>query len=194
MKNSPRSRWSRFALVAAVPVALVVIGLALRNDDSVPASPPPPQAQAATASTVARAEAGISAVVKSVAVAATETVASSDPRAARIEVAGQVRVVTPNARGEFPRVVVPASSVIAVSVPFAGAQPGELLPVQSEDGAVLLGAAAQGVALVAASGDVPLSLKVAATDGLQRVTLRRGGEMRVLEFWVGAEPHVLVRN
>ena len=184
MKNSPRSRWSRVALLAAVPVALVLGGLAFRNDKVAPATPQ--QSQAPVAVSVARAATVVGATVK--------TAASTDPRAARIEVAGQVRVVAPNARGEFPRVVVPASSVIAVSVPFAGAQLGETLPVQSEDGALLLGEAASGVAVVDGQGAVPLTLRVAATDGLQRVTLRRGGEMRVLEFWVGAEPPVLVRN
>jgi len=132
-------------------------------------------------------------VTKAIAVQTTNAVVN-DPRAASITFDGATRLVVPNARGEFPRTIVPASSEIAASVPFAGAQPGEKIAVQAEDGGLLLGESAQGQIALDAQCRAPVRFKVSAYDGMHRVTLRRGGESRVLEFWVGAEPPVVVRK
>ncbi len=115
-------------------------------------------------------------------------------RVARVTVAGKTQVLAANVRGEFQRLTVPASATISASVPFAGAEPGEVIPVQAEDGGQLQGLAAQGMVIVDSDHKVALDYQVSADDGLHRVTLRRGGESRVLEFWVGAEPAVLVRK
>jgi hypothetical protein len=116
------------------------------------------------------------------------------PRAAQLTVDGHPRAVVANVRGEFPRVLVPASAIIAASVPFPDAQPGEKIAVQAEDGGALLNATAQGFVTIDAAHCAPVQFKVSAHDGMHRVTLRRGGETRVLEFWVGTEPAVVVRN
>ena len=115
-------------------------------------------------------------------------------RAAHITFAGGTHVLAPNARGEFPRLIVPASATITATVPFAAAEAGEAIPVQAEDGGLLQGTAAQGNVTVDTEHKVSVAYQVSANDGLHRVTLRHGGESRVLEFWVGAEPPVLVRK
>lgn len=102
--------------------------------------------------------------------------------------------VISNVRGEFHRVPVPASTVITASVPFADAVPGESIRVQAEDGGLLQGRAAQGSVAVGSDHRASVAFQTAANDGLYRVTLRRGGECRVLQFWVGPEPPVLVRQ
>jgi len=117
-----------------------------------------------------------------------------ETRAARITIAGTAHVLAPNVRGEFPRLIVPASATITATVPFAGAEPGEAIPVQAEDGGLLQDAAAIGSVAVDNDHKVTISYQVSANDGMHRITLRRGGESRVLEFWVGAETPVLVRN
>jgi hypothetical protein len=117
-----------------------------------------------------------------------------DPRAAMLRIGGVPRAVVPNVRGEYPRVLVPASAIIAASVPFAGAQPGEKIAVQAEDGGALLDAAGQGFVAIDEAHRAPVQFKVSAHEGMHRVTLRRGGETRVLEFWVGPEQPVLARN
>jgi hypothetical protein len=119
---------------------------------------------------------------------------ANDPRAAQLTVDGLPRAVVANVRGEFRRVLVPASAIIAASVPFPDAQPGEKIAVQAEDGGSLLDTAAQGFVTIDAAHHAPVQFKVSAHDGIHRVTLRRGGETRVLEFWVGPEQPVLVRN
>jgi hypothetical protein len=117
-----------------------------------------------------------------------------ESRAARISINGNTRLVPANARGEYHRVVVPASTNITATVPFADAKLGEIIPVQAEDGGLLHGAAEQGKVTVDNDHRVTVDYQVSANDGLHRVTLRRGGESRVLEFWVGAEPPVVVRK
>jgi hypothetical protein len=144
----------------------------------------------------------ISAVQPSVTVATAQAQSSTsavaaimkDPRAAMLRIDGVSRAVVPNVRGEFPRVLVPASAIVAASVPFPEARPGEKIAVQAEDGGALLDAAAQGFVTIDAAHRAPVQFKVSAHDGIHRVTLRRGGETRVLEFWVGAEQPILARN
>jgi hypothetical protein len=123
----------------------------------------------------------------------TAAAVANDPRAAQLTIAGRTRAVVPNVRGEFPRVLVPASAIIVASVPFPDAQPGEKIAVQAEDGGALLDAAAQSFVTIDDAHRAPLQFKVSSQDGIHRVTLRRGGETRMLEFWVGAEPPAVVR-
>lgn len=117
-----------------------------------------------------------------------------ESRAAHVSFAGATHVLTPNIRGEFPRMLVPASATITAAVPFAEAEPGEVIPVQAEDGGLLQDTAAQGSVTVDNEHKVNVTYQVSANDGMHRVTLRRGGESRVLEFWVGAEAPVLARK
>jgi len=107
---------------------------------------------------------------------------------------GTMHILPANVRGEYRRLIVPASATITASIPFAGAKSGELIAVQAEDGGLLHGSAAQGSASVDNEHKVTVAYQVSANDGMHRVTLRHGGESRVLEFWVGAEPTVIVRK
>lgn len=116
------------------------------------------------------------------------------PRAALVSFAQISQLTEPNAQGEFARVIVPASTVISAVVPFPGAVPGTMISLQPEDGGELRGTAAAGKTMLGDDGQVRLEFQVGNFDGLQRVTLRQGAEMEVLQFWVGAEPPVLVRN
>jgi hypothetical protein len=119
---------------------------------------------------------------------------ANDPRAAQLTVDGHPRAVVANVRGEFPRVFVPASAIIAASVPFPDAQAGEKVAVQAEDGGALLNATAQGFVTIDDAHHASLQFKVSAHEGIHRVTLRRGSETHMLEFWVGPEQPVLARN
>lgn len=117
-----------------------------------------------------------------------------DDRAAWVEFDGQSRELLPNIRGEFPRISVPASTVITAQVPFAGASSGETVHVEAEDGGSLLGEAEGGTTRVDEQAAASIAFRTAAYDGLQRITLRRGGESRLLQFWIGEEPPVLARQ
>ncbi len=103
-------------------------------------------------------------------------------------------MVAPNVRGEFPRVSVPAAALIRATVPFPDAAPGAIIFLQAEDGGALHGAASGGALTVGDDRQVTLEFRAATSDGVQRVTLRHGADTQLLEFWVGPEAPVLVRN
>lgn len=90
-----------------------------------------------------------------------------DPRAAMLRIDGVPRAVVSNVRGEFSRVLVPASAIIAASVPFAGAQPGEKIAVQAENGGALLDAAFQGFVTIDEAHRAPVQFKVSAHEGIR---------------------------
>jgi hypothetical protein len=161
-----------FAEHAPSPASISAVGVAASGNSAIPSA------------------SGVDIPVATVTAAAV----ANDPRAAQLIIEGQTRAVVPNVRGEFPRVLVAASTTVSASVPFAEAQPGEMIAVQAEDGGALLEVAAQGSVIIDAARCASVQFKVSAHDGIHRVTLRRGGETRVLEFWVGAEPPVVVRN
>ncbi|MGH7946415.1 MAG: hypothetical protein ACREF9_15605, partial [Opitutaceae bacterium] len=120
--------------------------------------------------------------------------ASDDPRAAHLVIDGAMRVVAPNVRGEFTRVVIAPAAVIAASVPFPDAQPGEQLAIQAEDGGVFVTGGAEARVEITPDRQAHFQFQTSANDGLHRVTLRRGGESRVLQFWVGPEVPVIIRS
>jgi hypothetical protein len=117
-----------------------------------------------------------------------------ESRAAHITFNGVTRTVSANERDEYHRLIVPASTNLTAVVPFAEAEPGELIPVQADDGGLIQGLPVQGNATVDNNHKVTIAYQVPASDGMHRVTLRRGGEIKVLEFWVGPEAPVLVRK
>jgi len=123
----------------------------------------------------------------------TQSTPAANAMAARVEVEGRILQVAPNPRGEFGRVQVPRSAVVRALVPFPSAAPNELIGVQAEDGGMLQGEASKGTVTVDAERRAAILFQAAAGDGLYRITLRRGGENRVLEFWVGPQPPVVVR-
>jgi hypothetical protein len=90
-----------------------------------------------------------------------------DARAAMLRIDGVSRAVVPNVRGEYPRVLVPASAIIAASVPFANARPGEKIAVQAEDAGALLGAAVQGFVTIDEAHRAPVQFKVSAHEGIR---------------------------
>jgi hypothetical protein len=118
----------------------------------------------------------------------------TDPLAANIQVGDRRIAVRSNTRGEFFRVLVAPSALIKVDLPFFGAAAGEALAIQTEDGGALVSGVADGRVLISEGSRARFDFRAAAHDGLNRVTLRRGGETRVLEFWVGPEAPVLVRR
>jgi len=112
----------------------------------------------------------------------------------KLEVGDERSQITFNANGEFPRVSVPAGAKIVATVLFPDATPGQRISIQAEDGGSLLGNAEKGFALVDEKHQVSLEYQISTYDGLYRVTLRNGGDRRVLQFWVGDEPPVLARK
>lgn len=101
---------------------------------------------------------------------------------------------SPNARGEFARLYLPPSAQIVASVTFPAGKPGDVILVQAEDGGALQIESGRGSVMLDGAKQAHVAFQAGANDGLYRVTMRRGAVTRVLEFWVGTQPPVLVRR
>jgi hypothetical protein len=113
---------------------------------------------------------------------------------ARIRIGSEEIQLAFNARGELPRLTVPPEANIAATVKFPNAIPGQRISVQAEDGGLFIGDAASGIVLIDDQQQAYFEFQPSANEGQYRVTLRNGGESRVLEFWIGPELPVLVRK
>jgi hypothetical protein len=119
---------------------------------------------------------------------------SVEDNTAQIKVGEEEIQLTFNARGELPRITVLPKADISATVKFPNTVSGQKISVQAEDGGLLIDDAASGIVLIDDQQQAHFKFKLSAYDGQYRVTLRNGGESRVLEFWVGPEPPVIVRK
>lgn len=89
--------------------------------------------------------------------------------------------------GLFPRVLMEPQKTAQVRVRFPDAEKGELIIVEAQDG----GRTDQGSFLKKATVDENLEIAFDFTTnqdpGIYRVTLRRGAELKTMQFWVGRE-------
>jgi hypothetical protein len=154
------------------------------------------QKPVASASSVAPAPSSAATADKSLHVIAPVAARAGEPlpvNAVRYTIEGQTVAALANDRGEFSRVYTPASALIEIDTPVPGAEVGERLPVQAEDGGLLAAGVENGFVAVSEPGRARFAYRVAAHDGMHRVTLRRGGASRVFEFWVGEDPEPIDR-
>jgi hypothetical protein len=185
--RSRKAYSTKGVLLSVAGLVIVAVGawVALRPGPASEPVPTPPQRRSVAVTP-------ISPTVSSAARAGES--AAKHPLAAHIQFDQQHRTVVPNVIGEYPRLMVPASALTESEVPFAEANPGDLIVVQAEDGGELVGAAASGAVSLDEKRVVKVPFRVSAYDGMHRVSLRYGALTRTLEFWVGPEQPVLARN
>jgi hypothetical protein len=92
-----------------------------------------------------------------------------------------------NQVGYFPRVHVPANTAIPVKVFFSNPVEGEAVVIGAEDGGKFEGDKQAIVEGLEKNGRVAFTFHVLDHPGTYRVSLRRGAETKVLDFWVGPE-------
>lgn len=114
---------------------------------------------------------------------------SGEPATASVSLPnGQTLQLSPNQIGNFQRVFVGPAVEVPVKVNYPQAQPGDVVAVAVEDGGRIAESGA-----VAHSGkldaDRALAFRFVATDmiGTHRVVLRKGADVKQLDFWVGSE-------
>ncbi len=123
-----------------------------------------------------------------------EQLAANKIDMAKVSAQNTNKILLPNNRGDYPRLSVLGSSKITASVFFFEAVQGEQIRIQAEDGGWLQDEAQAGFVTVDKYHRANFKFQVLTHDGLYRVTLRRGGERRVLQFWVGSESPVFERD
>lgn len=109
---------------------------------------------------------------------------------ASVRVNGKTITLEPNTLGIFPRVYVQPSDSIAVKVAYQDANPAEGVDVQVEDGGQIIESKSVGHhGKLNESGVIAFTFKVTDQLGIYRVILRKGEDVKQLEFWVGdAQP------
>lgn len=100
----------------------------------------------------------------------------------------ECKIIAPNSKGFYPRLLLENSSEIQARVFFPDALSGEQILIFSEDGGLFKGQALSGQVVVDNAHSVSFRFQPLKFDGLYRISLYRGGERRILQFWVGSLP------
>lgn len=100
---------------------------------------------------------------------------------------GAQRSLTPNEIGHFPRVYIKANQTVPVEVSYPDGQLGDPVVIQVEDGGALDNALAAKVDKLDSLKKIAFKFTANADLGVYRIVLRKGADLRVLDFWVGDE-------
>jgi hypothetical protein len=104
------------------------------------------------------------------------------------------RELSLNQLGEYERVYVAARQQVAVAVGFPDGDVGEAVGVSVMDGGRVVEVdAVAGVRVLDKDRVARFTYEASGDEGTHRVLVRRGGERRVLDFWVGTEPALAQR-
>jgi hypothetical protein len=104
-----------------------------------------------------------------------------------VTVGGKKEKLKANRFGMYPRVYVGASEVVEVKVEYPGAKAGEGVDVQVEDGGQIVESGSivyQGQ--LKAGGKLDFHFQTTQQLGIYRVVLRKGEDIKQLDFWVGS--------
>jgi len=111
---------------------------------------------------------------------------------ASVNYKGTVYHLTPNQIGNFERVNMDTNSTVKVQVAYPQAQVGDTVAVEVEDGGTLSSQAAKAAMSQVSRLDnqktVNLQFSTTDNEGIYRVLLRNGADVKVLNFWAGALP------
>jgi hypothetical protein len=107
---------------------------------------------------------------------------------ARVELNGETHEVHPNQVGHFERLSVGRKTKVPFTVGYPAGSAGEVVIAVAEDG----GALGKGTVVAKVPLDVDLKaafeFETADRDGLFRVTVKKGADVKALEFWSGPPP------
>ena len=110
--------------------------------------------------------------------------ALGEPAKARATVNDKSFDLAPNQLGVFQRVYVGARSQIAVKVDYPKAVNGDPVIIQVQDGGQLdNGTVVQKGEIK--DGNVAFNFRATENAGIHRVSLRKGSDVKTLDFWVG---------
>jgi hypothetical protein len=96
--------------------------------------------------------------------------------------------LSPNQIGVFPRVAgLDPHQTLPVEVSYPGASPGDKVIVEAEDGGHFDNKKVVKVADVGGDKSIQFDFTTGGEEGVYRITLRKGADVKTLDFWVGAE-------
>ena len=103
-----------------------------------------------------------------------------------VKAGGKTYNLSPNELGAFPRIYVQPSEIISVKVAYHGGNQGESVVAQVEDGGVILESNSVGHhGRLDKNGKLSFTFQTTNQLGIYRIVLRKGEDIKQLEFWVG---------
>jgi len=120
-----------------------------------------------------------------------------DAAGATVKIGGQVYHLQPNQQGDFGHINIKANTRAAVTISYPDLAPASPLLIESEDGGTVQTTAKKGA--VTATGQLDSASQIAFNfdsgeqEGIYRVTLRQGADLKQIDFWVGPELPVATR-
>jgi hypothetical protein len=112
---------------------------------------------------------------------------------AKVIVGGQPQEVQPNQLGNFPRTSIAPKAAVPVEMVFPQGDPGQTIVVEAKDGGNFGGEALAQILKLDEQRRVAFTFHADTQPGIYRVSLRRGAEEAVLNFWVGEQLPVASR-
>lgn len=112
---------------------------------------------------------------------------------AKISNQGAEQALLPNEIGFFPRVYIQPNQEVPVELNYPDGLPEEAVSVHVEDGGALDGRLPGKLYRLDEGNSMAFRFRANADEGVYRVAIRKGSDVRVLEFWVGEEQPVARR-
>jgi len=110
-----------------------------------------------------------------------------EPVEAFIETSSERVRLIPNQAGNFPRVFVDEPELVRIRVAYPEASAGDRVAVTVLDGGELESGGLTGVREVTEGGLVAVDFTPSINPGTHRILLRRAGEERAVDIWVGPD-------
>jgi hypothetical protein len=104
---------------------------------------------------------------------------------ATVSAGGKNYVLQPNQIGNFQRVYVEPGAIVPVKVTYPEGEAGEKLIIQAEDGGRLDSGKPVNVDELDQNKSLTFKFLLTNQIGVHRVTLRKGADVKTLDFWVG---------
>jgi hypothetical protein len=110
---------------------------------------------------------------------------------AKVQREGKDYRLTPNQVGTFQRIYVQPGETVPIAISYPNGQPGDPVLIEAEDSGKLLAQAGIGGGSVGMTGrlndqrTVEFAFEVSQNRGIHRVLLRKGNDVKVLDFWAG---------
>ena len=109
------------------------------------------------------------------------------PALATVIVKGKEFALNPNEIGYFPRILLGVNETVKIVVSYPEGTPEDPIVIQAEDGGHLNQGEIVAQGKLDASRQIGFDFKTAQSDGIYRVTVRKGFDEKRLDFWVGPE-------
>jgi hypothetical protein len=111
-----------------------------------------------------------------------------------VQIEGNPVALEPNVLGNYPRTYVAANAHLPIEIAYPDAEPGEVVGLEVEDGGKLDNQKIGQAVKIGEDRQLRFGFQVNDEVGIYRVVLRRGGDQKMLEFWVGPENPIVARN